>query len=394
MKAGGPGNPAVLVFAAAYMPGFKAGGPIRSLANLVEHLGDEFEFRIITRNKDLGEASPYPEVRADAWNQVGKAQVWYSSRPSLSLREVHAMLQELEPAAVYVNSFFGFAYSLKPVIANTLAGSGCPVVIAPRGEFSPGALAIKPWKKKPYLTVVRASGILRNASWQATSAIEADHIQQAIGANARVLVAPNLPSPATGASRVARPTSLGALRVGFLSRVSRKKNLKFAIEVMRRVRTSVEFVIQGPKEDPAYWRECDARLAALPGNVTVRVLPEVAAYEVPSVMAGFDLFFLPTRGENFGHVIAEALGAGTPVLVSDQTPWRDLERDGLGWDLPLSDIDAFVAAIERVAALSLDNREAWRTRVLEAASRRLEVSESVDLNRRLFLTAISGRRSA
>ena len=58
-----------------------------------------------------------------------------------------------------------------------------------------------------------------------------------------------------------------------------------------------------------------------------------------------DLLFLPTAGENFGHAIQEALAAGCPVLISDRTRWRDLAPKGVGWDLPLSAPDRFVAVL-------------------------------------------------
>jgi glycosyltransferase involved in cell wall biosynthesis len=58
-----------------------------------------------------------------------------------------------------------------------------------------------------------------------------------------------------------------------------------------------------------------------------------------------DLFFLPTLGENYGHVVQEALLAGCPVLLSDTTPWRGLQALGVGWDLPLDDEAGFRAVL-------------------------------------------------
>lgn len=52
----------VLVCVPHYLPGMKAGGPIRSLGHLVEHLGEEFEFSLLTADRDLGDTRPYPNV--------------------------------------------------------------------------------------------------------------------------------------------------------------------------------------------------------------------------------------------------------------------------------------------------------------------------------------------
>ena len=74
-------KPRVLILADYFLPGFRAGGPIRSLANLVEQLGDEFHFRIITRDRDFGERQAYSDTAANQWQPVGKAQVNYLSPP-------------------------------------------------------------------------------------------------------------------------------------------------------------------------------------------------------------------------------------------------------------------------------------------------------------------------
>ena len=69
----------VLISLPHYKPGWKFGGPTRTISNLVDHLGDEFLFRIITSDRDLGDDRPFPGVEIDRWQQVGKAQVFYMS---------------------------------------------------------------------------------------------------------------------------------------------------------------------------------------------------------------------------------------------------------------------------------------------------------------------------
>jgi glycosyltransferase involved in cell wall biosynthesis len=55
----------------------------------------------------------------------------------------------------------------------------------------------------------------------------------------------------------------------------------------------------------------------------------------------------PTLGENYGHVICEALNAGCPVLISNQTPWRNLQEKGVGWDFPLEEEERFTATLQQ-----------------------------------------------
>lgn len=101
-------------------------------------------------------------------------------------------------------------------------------------------------------------------------------------------------------------------------------------------------------------------------------------------MAEHDLFFLPTRGENYGHVVAEALAAGTPVLLSDTTPWRNLHELQVGWDLPLEDIEGFRNAIDEAACKSPAERALWRSAVLKFAKSRLTDPAIVRANAMLF----------
>ena len=75
-------RPTIVLLVGAYLPGYKAGGPIRSIANLMEALGAEFHFRIVTLDRDLRQKSPYPGVVTNRWVRVGHADVMYL-RPGL-----------------------------------------------------------------------------------------------------------------------------------------------------------------------------------------------------------------------------------------------------------------------------------------------------------------------
>ncbi|MNF89332.1 Glycosyl transferases group 1 [compost metagenome] len=106
--------------------------------------------------------------------------------------------------------------------------------------------------------------------------------------------------------------------------------------------------------------------------------------EVQKVFSQYDLFFFPTRGENYGHVIAESLSVGTPVLLSDQTPWRDLEPQGLGWDISLASPKVFAEKIDQFASLEFDVRLLQRSVVQAQAIKLLQSPENVEENLNLF----------
>ncbi len=371
-------KPIILTFVGCYLPGYKAGGPVRTIANMVSILSDELDFRIITSDRDLFETKPYPDVVTDAWNTVGKARVFYTSPKMRSLWCMARLIRETPHDVLYLNSFFSPVFTQRPLLARWLGMTPRrPTIVAPRGEFSKGALALKTWKKNPYIAVVKSLGIYKDITWQASSEFEADAIRQAMGMTAKriVLAIVLAPDMSDGVKSVKESNGYGhrvagsPLRVCFLSRICPMKNLDFALRVLAQVRVPVEFDIYGVAEDTAYWTHCQSLAKSLPAHVVLRYHGKIDHEKVHQALASHDLFFLPTRGENYGHVIFEALAAGLPILISDQTPWRNLEALGVGWDLSLMAEEKFCAVLEAQSALSHEAVAAQRLRAQQYAMR-------------------------
>ena len=381
----------VFVLVRYYLPGYKSGGPIRSIANLVNHLGDEFDFRIVTSDRDAADARPYQGISPGVWTSVGKAHVYYAPPSERTFLGVARLVRPSDCDILYLNSFFDPVFTVGPLLAMRVGLlPKVPTVIAPRGEFSRGALALKSCKKRPYLFGAGVGRLFANVIWQASSGFEKEDIERIIGQHAkRIVVAPNMPPPPHGGISESgyQPASNG-LRVVFLSRVTPMKNLDFALQVLARVRVPIIFDIYGPIGEAGYWERCRKLIDKVPANVRVQYLDSVQHDQVQSVLSQYDLFFLPTRGENFGHVIAEALLAGTPVLISNATPWKGLEQAGVGWNLPLASMDEFVLRIEQCAIVSPESYSAWRRRVQTHAASILSGDESKAAHRRLFSVEI------
>ena len=386
-------RPIILVLTAYYLPGYKAGGPVRTIRNLVAALGDEFDFRIITSDHEVGAREPYPNVDVNAWNAVAGARVFYADSAALRPRRLLETIAAVNPDVIYANSFFSPRFSIAPLMLRRLGLTAphTPWIVAPRGEFSRGALAIKSLKKRSYMAAARIAGLHSGVMWQASSPHEATDIEREYGVSRDAIhVAPNLTAPvADDLQATASSRDLSRLSVCFLARVCAMKNLAFAIETLAQCRCPVDLHIYGPVEDEAYAARCRGLVPH--GATTLQVFwhGEVPHEEVRSVLATHDVFFLPTLGENFGHGIFEALAAGVPVLLSDRTPWRDLDAEGVGWVLPLDDRRPFVAAVEGLAALPPDDRLALRRRAHAYAARVAASSEARDANRALFHVALA-----
>jgi glycosyltransferase involved in cell wall biosynthesis len=261
-----------------------------------------------------------------------------------------------------------------------------PLILAPRGEFSLGALRLKSIKKRLYLCVAKAFGLYRGVIWQASSEHEETDIRRRFGRDVPVAVAPDLPSMVHSVDGLLpkNEKSEGCLKIVFLSRISRMKNLNSALEMLEGLKGKVKFSIYGPIEDKAYWAECEKIIYCLASNIEVRYYGSVAHDKVGTVLSEHDLFFLPTLGENFGHVILEALCAGCPVLISDQTPWRDLENKGVGWDLSLSKLEQFQVVLQRCIDMNDEEYMKWSKKAREYCREVTEDEGVVEQNRKLF----------
>ncbi|WP_156882693.1 glycosyltransferase [Pseudomonas sp. CF161] len=387
----------IITFVSYYFPGFKAGGPLRTISNMVDNLSDVFEFWIITRDRDLDDSEAYPQVTTNTWQQVGHANVFYMSPDQCTVWGMIKILQSTPHEVVYLNSFFDPVFTMKSLLAcKTIKSASKAVIVAPRGEFSPEALRLKKLKKRIYLSFF--SWLYKDVTFQVSSAYEKyDLLQVLPWAEEDTIIAMDLPAQTDPIfffqsikSRAQLPPRQ-QLKLVFLSRISPMKNLDYALAVLSAVKTPIVFDIYGPKEDPAYWAACDLLIKELPDNIMVNYCGSILPKQVKSTFAKYDLFFFPTRGENYGHVIAEAISVGTPVLLSDQTPWRNLEQDGLGWDLPLVAPSAFAETIDHFAQFTIQEREAQRKVVYKNAIVKLTDQSAVEANKELFFSAIRSR---
>lgn len=382
-------RPIILTFVRHYLPGYKFGGQTRSVANIVTHLGGEFDFRIICLNRDFRESAPYSGIEPGVWSSIGNAKVFYthSISPALLLR----LTRGVNFDAIYLNSFFDPLFSLLPtVICRGGLIRKVPIILAPRGEFSAGALEQKAAKKRAFLAFAKAIGYARDFLWHVSTEREAMDVQ-AHFKTATCEIAPNLPARVDTGLGKAVHKHPRSLRVVFVSRIARMKNLTQAIRIINSLPDEIVFDIFGPVDDSLYWRECQSLILEAPPNVSIRYNGPLAHASVRETLAGYHVFLLPTLGENFGHAIFEALSAGVPVVISDRTPWMGLAATNVGFDIPLDDQDRFVAALLHYQSMSNDEYQCTRLKAIRYIQKWVAESDMVARNRALFHMAVGKR---
>jgi glycosyltransferase involved in cell wall biosynthesis len=353
----------VLVFIAYYLPSYKSGGPVRSVSSLVIALGEKFSFRIVTKDRDSGDKESYEGISLDSWSKVSGAMVRYIRE--VSFLTVYRIMKSTEFDLLYCNSFLNYRFTIVPLLLN-LFFFHKPCIVCPRGEFSDGALLIKSFKKRLYIRLFKLFGLHRKVKWQATCEGEREDIIKVLGKDANVEIAQNVSNVALYKGILSSKSE--PLKLVFLSRISEMKNLLGALKALQKVRKRVIFDIYGEAitdTELVYKEACLNFIEKLPANVDVHFQGPVPHEEVVDVLTQYDLFFLPTLGENFGHAIFEALASGLPVLISSTTPWNHIEKAGAGFVVQQPhDYNAFSQSIECVGSMADEKYMSMREQAL------------------------------
>lgn len=360
----------ILIIMSGFFPGCKYGGPPVSVDNFCTLISDNAECYILTHNHDMGETQIYSTIK-DGWNKRGYANVKYVGDNKYNYSTFKYVSEELRPDYIYLQGLFQKCIFPCLRLAKKL---GIKVVLAPRGELCAGAFH-KKWKKIPYIGILRILGLLKNVTFQSTSADETEAIEKYLGARSEnIHLLSNIPSiPHDLLLHIPKKNKTGHFI--FISRIVNKKNLYSAIGYFREVKGSAFFDIYGPKEDENYWKECKNLINELPENIQVKYKGILNHDEIHQTFCQYDAFLFPTFSENYGHVIAEALLSGCIPIISDQTPWTDMNEANAGWALPLTDANGFTHAIQQV--IDMDNTTITNKRMLikEYSEKKLQLNE-------------------
>lgn len=347
-----PQREVVLIFF-AYFPSEYSVGPAISVRRLAKHLSRYVNVRIVTLNYDLTTRRPlFPEPHRVL--QEGDYLVEYIPYDFQRYRYLLRHLRNPE-TVVGVNCGFDYRIAIPTLMMDRLLGSPKRIVHFPHGIFLPVLMGQKQFKKILFCRAFDLIGLGRNMLHVASSEDEARDVQELFRTTQDIVVLPHFgEEPVDDGVDAPAPKRPGELRLCFAGRVAAQKNLLGAFDILGRLNVPCEFDIIGPVGDEAYYRACQDKMRALPGNVTVRFLGAIPHDELKTRLSAYHVFFSPTFGENFGQAILEGLACGVPALISERTPWNDLEAHGAGWAVPLAAPDRFVEILQHVYHMGAD----------------------------------------
>lgn len=377
----------VLITIDWFLPGTLSGGPVRSFTNLIEHLKDDFEFYIITRNSDYGSTIPYEGIIPDTWTEFNHyTKVYYFAKDALNKNHLKLVIDHIEFDLAYINGMYSWYFSILPVLL--LKKSNKPIIVSARGMLNPQAFSVKGTKKEVFFKLAKLLGFYRTINFHATNDDEAKHIKAHIGANTKILIAPNLPRLVKQEEQPISHTKHHPIRFVNIARVAIEKGTLTMLNVLKNIKQTLQLDIYGPIYDEDYWNKCIKVIAALPKNIEVNYKGVLASEKVPKVLNSYDFFVLLSEGENFGHAILEGFSAGCPVIISNRTPWRNLESKQIGWDVEVADKNAILETFQKAIDMNQQTYQSWSLSAFSYAKDFINNPEILEQNKALFYNLI------
>lgn len=367
----------VVIFIDWFAPAYKAGGPIQSIVNLVNQEIEGVEYKIICSNKDV-DGQLLQGIDYDKWVQYNKTtQVWYNSNNKIILGLLK-QIRSWKPDIFFINGIYSFYYNFLPIVRSRSVKK----IISVRGMLHAGALTQKKLKKKVYLRIWKLLNIHRTNNFHATTIEEEKFIKANFGMKVKVFVAQNLPrvfQSHTFSKKV--PDFIKLISIGL---VSPMKNYLETIKSLAQCNVNVHYSIYGAIKDAGYWQQCLEEIKKLPGNIKIEYLSALPSSKVQEALNHSQVFILPSKSENFGHAIYEALTAGKPVITSHNTPWNNLEDSKAGLNVSTENNYELSKAICFFAQMDAKELDEWSNGAQAYAKKEIDLEQIKNQYKKMF----------
>ena len=143
----------LLIVSNFFKPGFRAGGPIKSIDLICKNLKDDYNILVVTSSRDIGTYQNYDDIKPNTiLNRDGYKVIYLSAYNFLN---IFFQVKRFKPNLIYMNSIFS-SQNIYIFFLNRLINLP-NIVLAPRGEISENALKIKRFKKKIVVHIFKIS---------------------------------------------------------------------------------------------------------------------------------------------------------------------------------------------------------------------------------------------
>jgi len=317
----------ILHYTGVYAPAWSIGGPTRSVSSLCAGLAAlGHTVTVLTTNAGLQGRADIPTDRAVIREGVAvryfPAVYDWMGLQSPALEAAVAA----EASACDIVHVTGVWQPTSRAACRAARRAGRPYVCSPRGALGRYSFTQKSWKKLPYFWLWERPNLAGAAALHYTSAMERAECGR-FGLKPPGFVVPNSidlaawrRNEAAGqAWRQAQAVGAGELLLLYAGRLHHKKGLELLAEIAAALPAGAawKFALVGHDEDGTGGLLRQA-FAAAGLSSRLLILPGVETAQLAAVYSAADVFVFPSRHENFGNVVVEALACGCPVLLSDQ----------------------------------------------------------------------------
>ena len=373
----------VLIINPTYLPGYKAGGPQQTIQNICEVYNENADIYLLTLNHDMGELDVY-SYPTNQWIDLYGIKIMYVSDKEFGFRLFEKMYRDYD-------TILACGLFCKSTIKMMLLKKNDhkQLFVAPMGVFSKNALKVNSIKKKLFLNAFSLMGVFKKCIWSFTTEEELSEAKETIGVKNIVnfIIAEDLPRAVDFDAQKERLNCRNdVLRIIFLSRIVLKKNLLQAIKILTHpFEGAIIFDIYGLKEDQDYWKQCEEAMIGLPINIICKYCGSIKPEESIKAFEEHDIFLFPTLGENYGHVIFESLAAGCLPIISNTTPWKDLDDNQCGNIFDLEDIQGFRNCIKDYIEMPRDVLIRRKNNAIDYAEKKYRTSINTSGYSNIFL---------
>lgn len=319
-----------------YYPRFEGGGPVKSIFLLQRFLLKKGMTSVILTSCDnlVNKINTTPKDGALYLNFFQRLRLILSAKAG-DIIWFNSFFSTLTIASL----FFAFFRLVK-----------AKIILSPRGELSRASLNFKSGRKFLWIKVFNLFGFCQNTTFHFTAAHEEDECRYFIPSISHSFIIANL-IDVDLFNKKSSSRQGGPLRVVYIGRISRKKNIDLCFKVLSKVSESLMFDLFGPIEDESYFSSLIDHSKRMPENIKVSFKGVADPQKIGEILELYDVFFSPTLNENFGHSIYEAMQVGVIPLISDQTPWNIINKIGK-FSLPLENYKDFIDRLDELAQLS------------------------------------------
>jgi glycosyltransferase involved in cell wall biosynthesis len=335
-----------------FLPNYLDGGPIKTIFNLTFFLHKKINFKIVTSPFERGSKATNPKIsKINEWLKETYYDIIFLKNGVFSLKQLMKNVFMFNDD-VYLCGLYS-PYTFLSLLIYFFTRKKIKVYIAPMGDLNPKLIKIKSFKKNLYLFILSLFGLTKKVMWSCSNEEEETFVKKYFP-SAKTIVASDIPSHSLNKYSIKSKTVFSPIKIVFFSRIIENKNLLYAIDLISKLNpVQYSFHIYGDTPDLNYWNKCKQQLVNK--SINYKYYGPYNSLELSEFLVDKHFFIFPTFGENFGHVVFEALSYGVVPIMTNLPHFKSLFDSKSGFSIEIQNFEYSVGVLKKALSLNLKN---------------------------------------